>query len=103
MENTLSAVPCDFEAVFTLTTFTSQTSLRTDNVLNINTRGNWKLTYHINRQIWSQEKGPTAERQETRTSRMIPYSHGDGLSVMSHTNKTLHLTPKEGGKNTGIK
>lgn len=42
-------------------------------------------------------KGTNAERQETGTSWMIPYSHGDTLSAMSQANGiyTQHLT--EGG------
>jgi hypothetical protein len=34
---------------------------------------------------------------------MRPYSQSDALSVMSHTNMMLHLTPSKGRKNMGIK
>lgn len=48
-------------------------------------------------------KGTKAEMQETRASQMILYSRSDALSVMSHTNKVLHLIPNKGEKNMGIK
>lgn len=100
MKSTLSVRPCGSEAIFTVTTFTSQTSLRVDNVLCLY-EGQLELNLFHNQAGLAPGKGTSAERQETRTSWMIPYSHGDALSAMSQANGiyTQHVT--EGGM--GIK
>lgn len=83
-DRSLSAVPCGSEPVFVVTTFISETSLRSNNVL---VMPKYEGQLEIN---WLQEKGGK-QRDRGQELPRCTFSHGNALSAMSHTKVMLHL------------